>query len=178
MTIAQDILKSEVPALVELFDIDLSTTNVAALTGNVFRITPMTDSTDLAVIKKVNFGGDDYTPYPVQITGIAFDSDGAPPRPSLSIANISKYVGQLAFAYGDIIGATVTYTRTFVPYLNSASRISLPPIKYYIAKKTSHNKLHLTFELRDFRDKERAFLPKRQMLKRDFPGLGINKNAR
>lgn len=178
MTINQDVLKSEVPALVELFEIDLTSTNVPALAGNVFRVATMTDSTDLANIKAVSFGGNDYFPYPIQISEIAFSSDGAPPRPKLVIANVNKYIGQLAFAYGDIIGAKVTYIRTFSTYLNSPSAISLPPLKYFIAKKTSHNRTTLSFELRDFRDKERAFLPKRQMLKKDFPGLGINKNVR
>jgi hypothetical protein len=31
--------------------------------------------------------------------------------------------------------------------------------------------------LRSPLDKERAFLPKRQMLRRDFPGLSINKHV-
>jgi hypothetical protein len=33
----------------------------------------------------------------------------------------------------------------------------------------------LSFELRSPLDSDRGMLPKRQMLKRDFPGLGINK---
>lgn len=173
MTINQDIEKSVVPAFVELFDIDLSTTNIPALSDSVFRCTPMTTGT-----ANVQFGGDTYIGYPIHISGISQSSDGAPPRPSLSISNIAKYIGALAFQYDDIIGATVTYTRTFEPYLNQVSRISLPPLRYYIAKKTMHDKTILSFELRDFRDKERAFMPKRQMLKKDFPGLGINKNVR
>jgi lambda family phage minor tail protein L len=178
LSVSQTVLTSTVPGLVELFEIDLTSTNVPALVGNVFRVATMTDSTDLANIKAVSFGGNDYVPYPIQISEVSFSSDGAPPRPKLVIANVNKYIGQLAFAYGDIIGATVTYIRTFTPYLNSSSKVSLPPLKYFIAKKTSHNRTTLSFELRDFRDKERAFLPKRQMLKKDFPGLGINKNVR
>lgn len=178
MTIAQDILKSEVPAFIELFDIDLSSTNIPELVNSVLRLTPMTDSTDLANIHNISFGGQSYLPFPIQITGIAMASDGAPPRPQIAVANITKQIGALAFQYSDIIGATVTYTRTFATYLNTANKISLPPLKYFIAKKISHNKNGLSFELRDFRDKERAFLPKRQMLKKDFPGLGINKYVR
>ena len=178
LSVSQTVLTSTVPGLVELFEIDLTSTNVPALVGSVLRVATMTDSTDLANIKAVRFGDNDYVPYPIQISEVSFSSDGAPPRPKLVIANVNKYIGQLAFAYGDIIGATVTYIRTFTPYLNSSSKVSLPPWKYFIAKKTSHNRTTLSFELRDFRDKERAFLPKRQMLKKDFPGLGINKNVR
>jgi lambda family phage minor tail protein L len=176
MTIAQDVLKTTVPTYVELFKIDLSTTNEVSLAGTTVYMTPTTSSDGESVTAtNVVFGGNTYIAYPIMIDSISFASDGAPPRPKLSIANISKYIGQLAFAYGDIIGATVTYIRTFDTYTGGAGSISLPPLKYFIARKLSHNKNVLSFELRDFRDKERAFLPKRQMLKKDFPGLGINK---
>jgi lambda family phage minor tail protein L len=124
------------------------------------------------------FGGNTYYPFPIQLSGLSLSSEGAPPRPQLTIANIDKSIGDFVFKYGDIIGTTIIYTRTFAPYLNTANKISLPPLKYFIAKKLSHNKNLLSFELRDFRDKERAMLPKRQMLKKDFPGLGINKYVR
>jgi lambda family phage minor tail protein L len=169
MTISQDIQKNAVPVFVELFEIDFSSTNIPELAGSIMRIT--NGSTAL-------FGGETYSPFPVHISGISQSSEGAPPRPSISIANVNKYIGAMAFQYGDIIGSTVTYIRTFEPYLNQVSRISLPPLRYYIAKKTVHDKTVLSFELRDFRDKERAYMPKRQMLKKDFPGLGINKNVR
>ena len=159
-TVPQMVLSSTPAGFVELFEIDLTSTKVPALVGNVFRVTPMTDSTDLTNIQAVTFGGNTYQPYPIQISDISFASDGAPPRPTLSVANINKYIGQLAFAYGDIIGATVTYIRTFTPYLGTNTKVSLPPLKYFIAKKTAHNRMILTFELRDFRDKERAYLPK------------------
>lgn len=178
MTIAQDVLKNEVPAFIELFDIDLSSTNESDLVNTLLRFTPMTDGTDLANLQNVMFGGSTYIPFPIQISGISFSSDGAPPRPQLSIANIDKTIGSFVFMYGDIIGTTVTYTRTFSTYLNTSNKISLPPLKYFVAKKLSHNRNILSFELRDFRDKERAMLPKRQMLKKDFPGLGINKYVR
>ena len=176
MTVAQDVLKSTVPKYVELFEIDLSTTNEASLVGTTIYLTPMTTADgNSASASNVVFGGHTYIAYPILIDSLSFASDGAPPRPKLSIANISKYIGQLAFAYGDMIGATVRYIRTFDTYTGGAGTISLPPLKYFIARKLSHNRNVLSFELRDFRDKERAFLPKRQMLKKDFPGLGINK---
>lgn len=177
-SIEQYILKNNVPTYIELFDIDFTSTNIPELAGNVLRITPMSDSRDLANITNVQFGGDTYIPFPVQITGISMSSEGAPPRPQITVSNINKYLGALVFQYGDIIGSTVTYTRTFEPYLNQDTRISLPPLRYFVAKKIMHDKTVISFELRDFRDKERAYLPKRQMLKKDFPGLGINKNVR
>lgn len=183
MSIQDDVRKSEVPAFIELFEIDLTDTNVivdgvAILEGSIIRVTAMTDSADLGAIQQVSWGGNDYTPFPVAISGISQSSDGAPARPTLSIANIDKTIGQLAFLYNDIVGAKVTYIRTFEPYLNTNSRISLPPLKFFISKKSSHTRTGLSFELRSPLDKERAFLPKRQMLKAEFPGLGINKHIR
>lgn len=173
MTIAQDILKPEVPAYIELFEIDLTTTNLGELSGQKLYLTPMVQANYTPVM----FGNQQYSPFPLDITGIKQTSDGAPPRPTLAVANINKYFGSLAFAYYDIVGASVVYIRTFAPYLNLGSRLSLPPMKFTIAKKLTHNKLGLTFELRIPTDKERAFMPRRQMLKKDFPGLGVNKRV-
>lgn len=164
MSLEQDVNKAAAPPYLELFEIDCTTIQgvetMYLLTSNQ---------------TAVQFGGDTYQPFPIQITGVEQTSDGAPPRPRLDIANINKLFGTLAFMYGDIVGAKVVYIRTFEPYLNQESRISAPPMRYFIGRKISHNKVGLSFELRSPLDKERAYLPKRQMLKRDFPGLGINK---
>lgn len=172
MTIAQDILQPVVPAYIELFEIDLSKTNIPELAGTIFRCTNSEVS-----YSGILFGESTYIPFPIEITGISQTSTGAPPRPQLNIANINKYFGSLAFKYNDIIGANVVYIRTFEPYLNLVSRLSLPPMKFQIAKKLSHNKHGLSFELRSPLDKERAVMPKNQMLKRDYPGLGVNKRV-
>lgn len=175
MTIAQDVLNPIGNEYVELFDIDLSSTNLSALGSTILRYTPIRLST-----ATINFGGAgyDYSPFPLEITGITHNTDAAPARPQLTISNINKYIGGLSFLYGDLVGAKVTYIRTFSNYLNLTSRISLPPIKYVIRQKLSHNKLILVYELGIPLDKEHSFMPKRQMLKRDFPGLGVNKSAR
>lgn len=175
MTISQDVLKSEIPALVELFKIDLSKTNETGLAGSILYLTPMTDSSNITSPQSVIFGGNTYSPFPLQLTGIESSSEGAPARPTLAVSNISKYIGGLVFAYNDIIGAEVIYIRTLATYLGSSGAISLPPMRFQIAKKLSHNKAAISFELRQFNDKERAYMPKRQMLKKDFPGLGVNK---
>jgi lambda family phage minor tail protein L len=164
MTIEQDALKAALPHRIELFEIDA--TMIEGLATTYYLTNNQTS---------VNFGGLTYTPYPIAISGIQQTSDGAPPRPVLSISNINKIIGTLAFLYNDIVGAKVSYIETFSTYLNTGSRISAPPLKYEIRRKPTHNKIGLTFELRSALDNERSYLPRRQMLKRDFPGLGINK---
>lgn len=171
-TVNQLVLRSELPAYIELFTIDC--TSIPEI-NTVYYITPHINSDG---ISKVFFGGQLYTPFPVQLTGFGQTADGAYPRPRLDIANINKIFGTLAFIYGDLVGCSVTYTRTFKVYLNSNFKLSAPPLKYYIAKKLNHDTMGMSFELRNALDKERAYLPSRQMLKRDFPGLGINKAIR
>lgn len=161
---------SDLPAYIELFKIDC--TNIPAV-NTVYYVTPMINDTTPII-----FGGQEYTPFPIQLTGLSQTSDGAYPRPRIDIANINKLFGTLAFLYGDLVGASVTYIRTFAMYIGSSNAISAPPLKFYIAKKLNHDKMGLSLELRSSLDKERAFLPARQMLKRDFPGLGINKIIR
>jgi len=168
-----EVLKANVSAYIELFEMDC--TAISGI-GIVYYLT--TNKT------AVSFGGITYNPFPMSIEGIKSSSDGAPARPTIQMSNIAnnlgslmKFIGSLAFLHEDLIGVKVTYIRTFASYLNSASRISAPPLKYTISKKIEHNKTSLKFELRNPLDKERAYLPKRQMLKRDFPGLGINKRV-
>lgn len=172
-TIAIESISSNPSAYIELFEIDCSA--ISGM-GTIYYFT-----TNLTAVL---FGGTTYYPFPIHLNGVDITSDGAPARPTIEIANISntagalmKFIGSLAFLHEDLIGAKVNYIRTFASNLNLPTRVSGPPLQYFIAKKNSHNKSSIVFELRNPLDKERAYLPKRQMLKRDFPGLGINKRT-
>lgn len=169
MSIQQDVIKPVAPAYIELFELDL--TSIPALATSIYYFTPSSGTA-------LTWGGNTYQPWAIQIEGIEASADGAPARPTLSIGNLdaNKLIGALVFGYGDIVGAKVKYIRTFEPYLGTSS--SLPPITYYISKKTSHNQSIIQFELRSPLDKERAYLPGRQILKRDFPGVGGSKSYR
>jgi len=176
------LVQSTLPAYIELFKIDCSSIGITAGTSGVFFLTPNLASDG---ISKVTFAEQQYDPYPIDLTGLSQSSDGAFPRPRLSVANIygstitgANLFNTLVSVYEDLIGSEVTYIRTFGTYLSLSSAISAPPLKYYIAKKLNHDSTGISFELRSALDKERAYLPARQMLKRDFPGLGINKAIR
>lgn len=172
MSIEQDIQKPVAPAYIELFILDLTT--IPGL-STIHYLTPSAGNTNTVI-----WGGNTYLPWPIEIIGIESNSDGAPARPTLNIGNLdaNKLIGSLAFQYSDIIGAKVRYIRTFESYLGGSGAISMPPLKYVIGKKKAHNQRAISFELRSPLDKERMYLPNRQMLKRDFPGLGINKHIR
>lgn len=177
MTIKVDSNLTTTSAYIELFKLDFSI--LSGLYGGVgLPILYLTPSGVNADNTPISFDGNQYIPYPVQVTGLASVSDGAPPRPILDIANVDKLIGMYTFIYGDVVGASVTYIRTYASYLGISSSISAPPLKFTIARKISHTQASISFELRTPLDKERSFLPARQMLKKDFPGLGLNKTIR
>lgn len=168
--------QSTVSNFIELFELNLSV--IPAISPEFVKSywTPSGVHMEGNVPTQITFKGNSYTPYPIQLTGISQVVEGAYPRPQLVIANLDKLIGSYTFLFSDIIGAEVTYIRTFAKFLSVG--LSSPPLTYYIARKVSHEIGSLTFELRTALDKERAFLPSRQMLKKDFPGLGVNKSVR
>lgn len=167
MNMDQLLHQSELPPFIQLFIIDLTPIG----RPEVFHYTPMRSEEDTPIA----FGGNTYYPFPLQITGIEQNVSDSPSRPNLEIANVlpGKLFGTLTALYGDLVGAEVTYIRTFSIYL--ASGISSPPLTFEVRKKLSKNKVKLVFELRTPQDTDRSWLPGHQMTKREFPGLGINK---
>jgi lambda family phage minor tail protein L len=157
------------PPYIQLFELDLTTIG----RPEIFYYTPMTDRNGQVVVRN----GQPYQPFPISISGLEKTTTGAPPRAELHIANVlePRLFGTLAALYGDLIGVKVTYIRTFEVYLNSS--MSAPPWRFEIRKLKSKNKNGLVFEMRSPLDRDRKWLPARQMLKKDFPGIGINKGA-
>lgn len=170
-TLEQKILKPRIDNYIELIILDC--TNIPSLNTIYYLVADITNSGN-----KVMFGLQAYDPFPLVIDGIDQTTEGAPPRPKITLANVSKLFGTLAFSFEDLVGCKVTYIRTFKEYLDLASNISAPPLSFTIGRKVNHISAFISWELRSLVDRERKFLPGRQMLKRDFPGLGINKQIR
>jgi hypothetical protein len=105
------------------------------VTNTVYRFTPNVNPNNTPIM----FGGDTYTPFPIEITSYSQTSDEAPARPTLSVSNINKFFGMLSFTVQDIIGSKVIYYRTFETYLNQPTKVSAAPLKFTIARKTAHN---------------------------------------
>ena len=160
----------ELPALIELFDVDLTSIG----RPEIFYFTPMVGT---GPNNSISWGGRNYTPFPIAIQGIETTTSGAPPRAELHIANVvdPRLFGSLAFLYEDLVGVKIVYRKTFSTLLNTS--ISSGAMRFIIDKKSGHNKLGLSFEIKSSFDRDRQFLPARQMLRKDFPGLGINKQS-
>jgi lambda family phage minor tail protein L len=168
MDIEQEIRQPVTSAFIALFQLNIVTAGVTTS----YYYTPMTNN-EVAV----EWNGQTYLPFPISIEEISFSTDSAPGRPKLKIANVlpGKLFGTLASQYGDLVGSEIIYTRTLGNFLGPSSTVYIGQLTYVIARKTVHNRTQLVFELRLPTDKDRSYLPKRQMLKRDFPGLGIVK---
>ena len=128
---------------------------------------------------KVQFNKNEYSPWPLEISGLELNSSGSPARPTLTLGNLdsNKQLRKLAYTYNDLVGSEVTYIRTFKDYLGINSNISAPKIKFSIGRKLNHTKKQLQFELRSQMDRENSYLPPRIMLREEFPGLAINRGV-
>lgn len=169
--VKKETVKAEAPALIQLFEIDLT-----FFGGGIQYLASDTTPS----YEKIIFGDTQYNPFPIAITGISESIDGAPARPQLIVSNVNKLFAALVYANSDILGAKITYIRTFSNYLNlgAGQRPRMPDLKFVIGQKLKHDRQLLMFSLRRPTDKENAYHPKRQMLRKQFPGLGTNKRVR
>lgn len=158
--------KSELPAYVELFELDCT-----SIGGSLYRFTNVIPDSGAYL----SFGGFDYQLVPIHFAGISDSSDGSQPRPVLQISNVNKVLLGAVVALGDIVGAKVTRIRTFENYLdNGATPDATQKLVdvFFIAQKTGQDKQLITFELCTALDRAQIRLPRRQCLKKLFPGIG------
>jgi len=169
MTLAQDLKQPVLAAYIELFEIDL-----VGIGGSLYRFTNTTDGAGAGIV----WNGDEYTPFPIQMTGISHTTDGPEQRPTLTISSIDRIFTAVLSTLDDCVGGTVEYRRTFANYLGTS--ISSAPQHFIISRKSQHNKNQIAWELKNLLDLDGRHLPAAQMLRegdRAFPGLGINKSS-
>jgi len=169
MTVAQDLQKSALPGLVQLFTLDLNPIGVA----QVFHFTPTPNGTTGTAV----FGGVTYTAFPIQAEGFEVSGDGSAPQPTLRVSNITRYLQSELTAYQDIVGAKVTRTLTFETYLDTGSTPDSSQVfgvqSYLIQQLVTQNKLELVFRLCTILDRSTLKLPREQVLRKEFPGAGL-----
>ena len=149
MTIASDIQKFDVGSIVTLYELDATVQG-----GSLVRFHDGSNEKKAAII----WDGDNYTAFPIQVSGYEKTTGGVLARPTIRIANVSGIVAALIAGTDDLIGAKLTRIRTFEAYLDAANFISGsnatadPTIKfvddiYYISQKTIQNKNVIEFEI-------------------------------
>jgi len=154
-------------SIIELFSMDLNPIGVAA----VYRFTPY-----FADGGTVAFGGSTYTSLPITSEGWEVSANGTQPRPTLTLSNIIKTLENEVILYSDLVGAKVTRYRTLKKYLDGEafadSNKFLAPDVFDIEQKIAHNKEVIQWQLSSVLDRFGTKLPRRQITRDNFPGVG------
>lgn len=165
MTIQEDIQKLSPGAIIELYEIDLTT-----LGDTKYYLHAGTNELKNNVV----WQGNTYIAFPIEVTGFELKSNGALPRPILKIANITGLISTLIKSFDDLIGAKVIRKRTLVKYIDAVNfesgnpsadpNVFFPDDIYFINKKNAENKIFVELELSSSLDLHGIKLPRRQVI--------------
>lgn len=152
--------------LVDLFQIDLSPLGYEAVF--YFQQADAKGGT-------VWFGGNEYQPRPIKVSGFKKSAEDAPPEPTLSIGNVDKGGYAILNEYGELLGARLIRIQTFAEFLDklpdgsdnpsaNAEAIHIPEV-WWIEQKAPSNRLQISFRLKSILDLNGKQVPGRQLLK-------------
>ena len=136
------------------------------------------------IASSIVFGGTEYLYIPYEARGFGVRNDGTITRPSLKIINIGGFLSNYIKNKDDLIGATVTRTRTFLKFLDAVNfheyndnldfwrnkgvnpdpNSKLMDETWIINRKVSENKIAIEYELTSPLDIENAYVPRRQII--------------
>lgn len=127
------------------------------------------------ISQPLTWQGQVYEPYPAEMSGYELSGEGAAPRPSLSVANLSGSMTGLAGNYNDLIGVRVTRILTFRRFLDSVNfaagnpeadtTVEFPRQVFEIGQKLAENPVYMQFTLNSPIDVEGVELPRRQIVR-------------
>jgi len=154
-------------ALIELFVLDLSST----ASGGQLYFHAGTNELSQPVV----WQGNTYNPWPIQCSGFDVTTQGALPRPKMSVANTDGLFSGEVAANDDLLGCMVIRKRTFARFLDAVNFQNGNPDadptqhadddSWFIDQKTSENRYVLEFDLASVFDLMGIQLPYRQVLK-------------
>lgn len=158
-TIDQELRSSlSLSGYVELFQLDCT-----AIGGSIYHFTNSKPINN----QPISFGGVEYMPFPIAVSGFEQKQDGSQDRPVLQVSNVNKTLLAAIVQLGDIVGAKVTRLRTLAKYLDEGetpnSAMTMPPDVYYISKKTAQDSTVVQFELCTALERFFVKLPRRQV---------------
>lgn len=159
MTIQQDVSQTWHDAIIELFELDLSTITGTASDKYYFTANLMPDNT------KISWKGITYEPLPIEAGGFERTTKGQIPQPELTVANVLGTLASVVNTLGDLVGAKVTRRRTLMKYLDGGSSPDstqeFPDDVFYIERKIAESSITITWQLASKIDLEGLQLPKR-----------------
>jgi lambda family phage minor tail protein L len=112
---------------------------------------------------QITYQGHVHTPYPIKAEEFEWNTQGALPRPKLTVSNVGGIVSSLCRQYGDLVGCSLTRTQTFQSLLGDGSQ-HLPIQKFTIERKSMETNTVCSFELAMPSDAEGVQLPRRLII--------------
>ncbi len=187
MTIpVSELQKINPSSLIELFTVTLDSGLHGATTVYRFH-----DGSNMNSSGELIWDGNSYQRFPVKAEGFQFTGKGQIPRPKFTVSNALGTITALMALVNqttpgnDLTGAKFTRIRTLARYIDAANFTSgtnpfgtpdtsskLPDEIYFIDRKLSENRDFVEFELVSELDLLNLRLPRRQVTKDIFPGVG------
>ena len=173
-------------SLIELFTVTLDSSLHGATTVYRFH-----DGSNMNSNGELVWDGNTYQRFPVKAEGFEFTGKGQIPRPKFTVSNALGTITALMALVNqttpgnDLTGAKFTRIRTLARYIDAANftggtnpfgtpdpSSKLPDEIYFIDRKLSENRDTVEFELVSELDLLNLRLPRRQVTKDIFPGVG------
>jgi lambda family phage minor tail protein L len=146
--------------LITLWQLDTRT-----LGGPIFYFTSATDFDH----PEIMWGGQLYSPIPMDASGFELTTRGAIPQPSVTISNLYGAGNLLLDSYKGLVGAEIVRILTLRRFLDDGETADagayITRDKFVVAQKTSHNAAAIAFKLASRMDVEGTQLPRRQILR-------------
>ena len=173
-------------SLIELFTVTLDSSLHGATTVYRFH-----DGSNMNSSGELIWDGNSYQRFPVKAEGFEFTGKGQIPRPKFTVSNALGTITALMALVNqttpgnDLTGAKFTRIRTLARYIDATNftggtnpfgtpdtSSKLPDEIYFIDRKLSENRDFVEFELVSELDLLNLRLPRRQVTKDIFPGVG------
>lgn len=117
----------------------------------------------------ITWGGQDYSPLPMEATGFEMTTRGAIPQPNVTISNLFGAGNTLLELYDGLLGARLWRVVTLRRFLDDGetpdANAYISRDMFVIAQKTSHNAAAIVFKLTSPMDQEGTQLPRRQVMR-------------
>lgn len=174
MSFSQDVQALEPGGVVQLIEIDGTAFGLDTILRFHAYNLPTDGWASFAAdnLPSIIWQGNEYEPYPYELSGMEMSSTGSQPTPKLSVGNVGNYVTALCLQFDDLVKAKVKIRTTMTKYLDAANwtvgnpnanpqeeRVQL----FYVNAKTAETRSQVDFELCSPFDIQSLQLPSRQI---------------
>lgn len=159
MTIENEVRQGWHDAIIEMYEIDLSTIG-DGFSGQYFLTNEIMPDNSFVVWK-----GQTYTSFPIEAGGFDISTKGQMAQPEITVANIFGTFSDAISSADDLVGAKVIRRRTLFKYLDNGpspdSSQEFPDDIFYVERKSGETNITVTWQLASKIDLEGLLLPRR-----------------